>query len=93
MHGWPGSVKEFYNVFPLLTKPQEKYDFVFEIIAPSLPGYGFSEAATKPGLGTAQMAQIMKLLMERIGYTKFYVQGGDWGALIGTDMVTLYPDR
>lgn len=93
IHGWPGSVKEFYKVFPELSVAQEKYDFVFEIVAPSLPGYGFSDAAQYPGLGTIQMAQILKKLMERLGHKKFYVQGGDWGSLVGTDMVTMYPDR
>ncbi|CAH2216891.1 jg25379, partial [Pararge aegeria aegeria] len=43
MHGWPGSVREFYEAIPLLTKKAEGYDFVFEVIVPSLPGYGFSD--------------------------------------------------
>jgi len=68
-------------------------NFVFEVIAPSLPGYGFSEGASKPGLGAAQMAVVMKNLMERIGFKKFYVQGGDWGALIASNMGTLFPKR
>lgn len=93
LHGWPGSVKEFYKVLPLLVSPQSEYDFVFEVVVPSLPGYGFSEAATKPGLDTAHIALIMKKLMNRIGFTKFYVQGGDWGSIIGTDMITFYPER
>lgn len=93
IHGWPGSIKEFYNVFSLLSTPREEYDFVFEIIAPSLPGYGYSDAATIPGLGPARIAQIFKLLMERVGFERFYVQGGDWGSLIGSDLVTLYPKR
>lgn len=93
LHGWPGSVKEFYGVFPLLTRPRPQCDFVFEIIAPSLPGYGFSDAATIPGLNAAQMGLIMKKLMNRLGFKRFYVQGGDWGALIGSQMSTLYSDR
>ncbi len=93
LHGWPGSVKEFYGIFPLLTKPRSGYDFVFEVIAPSLPGYGFSEAATLPGLNTLQMGLIMKKLMNRLRFDKFYVQGGDWGSVIGSNMATVYPDR
>lgn len=93
LHGWPGSVREFYRVFPLLTSPRKGYDFVFEVIAPSLPGFGFSDAATVPGLNGAQVAKIMKQLMNRLGYEKFYLQGGDWGYLIGNNLVTLYPDR
>lgn len=93
LHGWPGSVREFYDIFPLLAIPKENSDFVFDIIAPSLPGYGFSQGSSKTGLGTAQIAVIMKNLMKRIGYDKFYVQGGDWGAAIARNLATLYPDK
>lgn len=93
LHGWPGSVREFYDVFPLLTTPRKEYDFVFEVVAPSLPGYGFSDAATVPGMNTAQVAKIMKKLMNRLGFEKFYVQGGDWGFGIGSNLVTLNPER
>ena len=55
LHGWPGSVVEFQKIIPLLTTPRIEKDFVFEVIAPSLPGYGFSEAAVRPGLGSAQV--------------------------------------
>lgn len=92
LHGWPGTVKEFYNVFPLLTKARDDYEFIFEVIAPSLPGYGFSDGATKPGLGPVQIGLIMKKLMNALGYDKFYVQGGDWGAIVASNMATLYPD-
>ncbi|KAI4471858.1 epoxide hydrolase 1-related [Holotrichia oblita] len=77
LHGWPGSVREFYELIPLLTKPQPGKDFVFEIIAPSLPGYGFSDAAAKPGLSAVKMSAIFRNLMHRLGFNKFYIQGGD----------------
>ena len=93
LHGWPGSVREFYDLIPLLTKPASGRDFVFEVIVPSLPGYGFSEAAVKPGLGPIEMAVVFKNLMNRLGFEKYYIQGGDWGALIVQHMATLYPDR
>lgn len=93
LHGWPGSVKEFYGVFPLLTTPRKEYDFVFEVVAPSLPGYGFSDAAAIPGMNSAQIGSIMQKLMNRLGFKKFYVQGGDWGSLIGSDMATLFPEK
>lgn len=93
LHGWPGSVREFYDIIPLLTTTRKGVNFVFEVIAPSLPGYGFSEGASKPGLGAAQVAVVMKNLMERIGFKKFYVQGGDWGAVIASHMGTLFPKR
>ncbi|CAH1183115.1 unnamed protein product [Phaedon cochleariae] len=93
LHGWPGSVLEFYDMIPLLTTPQKGRDFVFEVIVPSLPGYGFSDAAVKPGLGTLQIAVVMDNLMERIGINRYYVQGGDWGSVIVLIMSVLHPDR
>ncbi|KAG5895739.1 hypothetical protein JTB14_029509 [Gonioctena quinquepunctata] len=91
LHGWPGSVREFYEIIPLLTKPQKGRDFVFEVIAPSLPGYGFSDAAVRPGLSSVHMTVIMNNLMQRLGFEKYYVQGGDWGALIAGEMSILFP--
>lgn len=93
LHGWPGSVCEFYKIIPLLTTPQPGRNFVFEVIVPSLPGYGFSEAAVRPGLGGVQVAVLFKNLMKRLDFEKFYVQGGDWGAIIGTNMATIFPEH
>ncbi|KAJ8948747.1 hypothetical protein NQ318_017916 [Aromia moschata] len=88
VHGWPGSVREFYEIIPLLTTPQQGMDFVFEVVAPSLPGYGFSEASVRPGLTTPQMAVIFKNLMERLGHKR-----GDWGAAVVNHMATLFPEK
>lgn len=55
VHGWPGSVVEFQKIIPLLTKPRADHDFAFELIIPSLPGYGFSQGAVRRGLDTAQV--------------------------------------
>lgn len=63
LHGWPGSVVEFQKIIPMLTKPQPDKDFVFEVIAPSLPGYGFSQAAVRPGLATPQVKFMDKCLI------------------------------
>lgn len=94
LHGWPGSFVEFTKIIPLLTKESESDDFVFEIVAPSLPGYGFSDGAKKPGLGPAEMGVIFDRLMKRLGHgSVYYIQGGDWGSLIGTAMATLFPHR
>ncbi|XP_044760197.1 juvenile hormone epoxide hydrolase 1-like [Coccinella septempunctata] len=93
IHGWPGSVREFYEIIPLLTTPQKDRQFVYEVIVPSLPGYGFSEAAVRPGLGAAQMAVIFKNLMNRLNIQKYYVQGGDWGSMIVNYMAVLYPQQ
>ncbi|XP_033222724.1 juvenile hormone epoxide hydrolase 2-like [Belonocnema kinseyi] len=93
LHGWPGSVMEFYKIFPLLTKPRPEYDFSFEIIVPSLPGFGFSSPAVRPGLGAAEMGVVFKNLMERLGFEQFYTQGGDWGAGITASMAAMYPEH
>ena len=93
LHGWPGSVREFYDLIPLLTKPVSGRDFVFEVIVPSLPGYGFSEAAARPGLGAVEMSVVFKNLMNRLGFEKYYIQGGDWGGIIVQHMATLFPEQ
>lgn len=53
LHGWPGSIVEFQKIIPLLTTPKPDKDFVFELVVPSLPGYGFSDGAVRPGLAPA----------------------------------------
>ncbi|KAK9882413.1 hypothetical protein WA026_020935 [Henosepilachna vigintioctopunctata] len=93
IHGWPGSVVEFYDIIPYLTTPQKGRNFVFEVVAPSLPGYGFSDAAVRPGLGPTHMALILKNLMKRLKMEKFYVQGGDWGAILASHMSTLFAEN
>ncbi|NP_001161904.1 juvenile hormone epoxide hydrolase-like protein 1 [Tribolium castaneum] len=93
LHGWPGSVREFYTTIQLLTKPTKGRNFIFEVIVPSLPGFGFSEASVRPGLGPIEMAVIFKNLMKRLGHEKYLVQGGDWGALIAQQMAVLFPDQ
>ena len=93
LHGWPGSVREFYSIIPMLTNPRKDADFVFEIIAPSLPGYGFSQGASKQGLNPAHMGLIFNELMSRVGHEKYYIQGGDLGSIIGQTLAILRPDR
>lgn len=93
IHGWPGSVREFYDIFPLLSEASEDSEFIFEVIAPSLPGFGWSEGAQKVGLGPAEIAVIFRNLMLRLGHSKFIIQGGDWGAFIGTAITAMYPEN
>ncbi|CAK1547840.1 unnamed protein product [Leptosia nina] len=93
VHGWPGSVREFYEAIPLLTRRVDGYDFAFEVIVPSLPGYGFSDAAVRVGMGPPQIAVIFRNLMHRLGFKQYYVQGGDWGAAIVSNMATQFPDE
>lgn len=91
LHGWPGSVREFYRMIPMLTTPRDGIQF--HLIIPSLPGYGFSQGATKPGLGATQITTVMKNLMLTIGFKKWVVQGGDWGSVISQNMAVLYPQH
>jgi pimeloyl-ACP methyl ester carboxylesterase len=88
-HGWPGSIIEQMKVIGPLTDPTKyggKAEDSFDLVIPSLPGYGFSGKPTAPGWGPEHIARAWVVLMKRLGYTKFVAQGGDWGALI-TDLM------
>ncbi|XP_066451342.1 epoxide hydrolase 1-like [Eleutherodactylus coqui] len=94
VHGWPGSVYEFYRIIPLLTEPGKHGldpSVTFEVICPSIPGYGFSEAPHKKGFDAAAAARIFYKLMLRLGFSEFYLQGGDWGSLITTVLSQMKP--
>ncbi|XP_017289598.1 epoxide hydrolase 1 [Kryptolebias marmoratus] len=91
VHGWPGSIYEFYGMIPLLTEPSETEDLVFEVVCPSIPGYGFSEAPQKKGFDSVCAARIFHKLMKRLGFQQFYAHGGDWGWLVTTNMAQLEP--
>ncbi len=85
LHGWPGSVVEFLDIIKKLAHP-EKYggnkEDAFTVIAPSLPGFGFSDAPNKP-IGPRRMAELLnKMMSENLNYKKYVSQGGDWGATI-----------
>uniref|UniRef100_W5KAW3 Epoxide hydrolase n=1 Tax=Astyanax mexicanus TaxID=7994 RepID=W5KAW3_ASTMX len=90
LHGWPGSFSEFYWMLPLLLANQD--DLAFEVICPSIPGYGYSDAPECEGFDTLAAARIFLKLMERLGFSKFYLQGGDWGSIIATNMAQMKPD-
>ena len=88
-HGWPGSVVEMLNVIDPLTDPTAhggSADDAFHVVIPSMPGYGFSAKPEETGWDTARMARAWAELMQRLGYTRFVAQGGDWGALV-TDVM------
>jgi len=65
----------------------------FDVVVPSLPGYGFSEAATAPGMNNRRIAQLWLQLMRALGYERFGAQGGDWGAGISTWLARDFPER
>ncbi|XP_059501085.1 epoxide hydrolase 1-like isoform X3 [Stegostoma tigrinum] len=96
IHGWPGSFYEFYKIIPQLTDPVShslSQQETFEIICPSIPGYGFSEAPHKKGFNSIAAARVFCKLMRRLGFDRFYVQGGDWGSLIATNMAQMKPQN
>jgi pimeloyl-ACP methyl ester carboxylesterase len=91
-HGWPGSVVEFMKIIDPLTDPESHggdADDAFHVICPSLPGYGFSEPTKCTGMDTHAMASIFARLMARLGYDNYIAQGGDWGALITSNLGVL----
>ena len=85
LHGWPGSVVEFLEIIKPLAHPEEfggNINDAFTVIAPSLPGFGFSSAPKKP-IGPRKIAEILnKMMVENLDYNQYVAQGGDWGATI-----------
>ncbi len=84
-HGWPGSITEQLKIIEPLTNPTEhggKASDAFDLVIPSMPGYGFSGKPTAAGWDPAHIARAWTVLMKRLGYRKFVAQGGDWGAII-----------
>lgn len=92
VHGWPGSFVEYLKLIPLLTKP-DKNGVAFELVIPSIPGFGFSEASSKPGFNVIHVARIFSKLMTRLGHDQFFYHGSDWGSVIGKALGALFPQR
>jgi pimeloyl-ACP methyl ester carboxylesterase len=95
-HGWPGSFVEMLDLVPLLADPAryggDPAD-AFDVIVPSLPGYGFSDPPARPGMTPGKMASLFAGLMQGLGYPHYGVQGGDWGASVATWLARQYPER
>jgi pimeloyl-ACP methyl ester carboxylesterase len=84
-HGWPGSITEQMKIIDPLTNPTAhggNASDAFHVVIPSMPGYGFSGRPAATGWAPAHIARAWVVLMQRLGYTKFVAQGGDWGAII-----------
>ena len=97
LHGWPGSVFEFLELIPRLTDPArvggDPAD-AFTVVAPSLPGYGLSFEPGQPRFGIAAIADcVAELMHDTLGYTRFAVQGGDWGAFIASRLGYAHPEK
>jgi pimeloyl-ACP methyl ester carboxylesterase len=88
-HGWPGSVIEQLKIIGPLTDPTAHGGSVqdaFDVVIPSMPGYGFSGKPTSTGWGPERMGRAWAELMKRLGYTRYVAQGGDWGAFVVDQM-------
>jgi pimeloyl-ACP methyl ester carboxylesterase len=96
IHGWPGSIVEFLDVIPRLTDPEShggRASDAFHVVAPSLPGYGFSDPPRSPGWDVPRIARAFIQLMARLGYPGYLAQGGDWGAQVTTWIGALDPEH
>ncbi|MFD9890149.1 epoxide hydrolase family protein [Amycolatopsis sp. NPDC059027] len=93
-HGWPGSIVEFTKVIGPLTDPTayggDAAD-AFHVVCPSLPGYGFSDKPKQPGWSVERIASAWAELMERLGYSRYGAQGGDWGSVVTMFMALRNP--
>lgn len=95
-HGWPGSIAEFHKVIGPLVDPTAfggSAEDAFHIIAPALPGFGFSGKPTQTGWGVEKIADVWAELMTRLGYPRFLAQGGDWGSNVTAHLGARHPDR
>ena len=96
-HGWPGTFFEMYKVIPMLSDPAshggDPAD-AFDVVAPSMPGYGFSDASHKPGLDIFTIGDMWaKLMSDNLGYQRFAAQGGDWGARVTAKLGLSHGDK
>lgn len=82
-HGWPGSVIEFMGTVEALTNPDDPAD-AFHLVLPSLPGYGFCGKPAQTGWGVERIGRAWGVLMARLGYERWFAQGGDWGSAVTT---------
>ncbi|KAK9812090.1 hypothetical protein WJX73_005666 [Symbiochloris irregularis] len=91
VHGWPSSFLDFHKLIPRLEHGSRRRRY--HIVAPSLPGYGFSAKPAQPGFGVIQIASTLNDLMVALGYRHYVVYGGDWGTLIAFVLGTRHPQN
>jgi pimeloyl-ACP methyl ester carboxylesterase len=95
-HGWPGSFLEMLKIIPLLADPAHHggdASDAFDVIVPSLPGYGFSERPRRRGMNVFRIAELWIALMQALGHERFAAQGGDFGASVSTVLGLRHPGR
>eukprot|EP00935_MAST-01C_sp_MAST-1C-sp1_P000285 g285.t1 len=96
-HGWPGSFIEFHKIIGPLTEPQNfggRADQAFHVVCPSMPGYGFSEAPKRRGFNSDEVARAEnQLMVDVLGYTTYFAQGGDWGVAVTRALGVLFPQN
>lgn len=92
IHGWPGSFLEVGPLLPHLLSPPNATVPAFHVVAPSIPGFGFSPAPTKPGFGYIEAAHAFDALMQQLGYTQYVIQAGDAGGIIMRYQAHMYPE-
>jgi pimeloyl-ACP methyl ester carboxylesterase len=93
-HGWPGSIIEQMKIIEPLTNPAAaggSASDAFDVVIPSIPGYGFSGKPTEKGWDPIRVARAWIELMDRLGYTKYVAQGGDWGDAVTEQMALIAP--
>lgn len=86
IHGWPGSFLEFLGLIDPLTRPARNDMPAFDVVIPSLPGFGFSGPTRTQGWTPERIAKALIVLMDRLGYVRYGIQGGDWGSVIARDI-------
>ena len=94
-HGWPGSIVEFLKLIGPLTDPVAfggKVEDSFDVVVPSLPGFGFTQKPTETGWTVSRVATTWVELMKRLGYKHWAAQGGDWGAVVTTALGAMQPE-
>lgn len=96
VHGWPGSVVEFLDLVGPLSDPEayggDAAD-AFHVVVPSLPGYGFSGPTRRQGVNAAEAGRMIDAVMGKLGYDRYFAQGGDWGAIVTSRMAADFPER
>lgn len=91
LHGWPGSFLEVEHIIDRLTNPHNDSDPAFHVVAPSIPGFGFSPAPEYDGFGPKEAGHAFDALMQQLDYSKYVIQGGDFGGIILRFQAALYP--